>query len=250
MLFWRFLISSLFILALLLPKPSTLKISSLAILKVILYGILFYGTTAIFYFLAAEYIGSGLAMVVFYTYPAIVMLINVLFYQQRMAKIYYVALLTLFIGMLFLVNGNQFTFDLKGITLSLLSAVLYALYIITGKNCTLPPLISSFWICIGSSLTCLVSALFYDQSLIVPSHFSIWLNLLGIGIICTALPIVLLLKGLKHISSIQAAIMSVLEPVFVVVFGILLLHEQLDLMQSIGIFILLFGALLTLKPTQ
>ena len=246
MLFWRFFISSLFLFTLLVPHLNTLKIFSPLALQVAFYGIFFYGTTAIFYFIAAKYIGSGLAMVVFYTYPAMVMLINVLFYQQKMTKNYYLALIILFIGMLFLGMDGKSTFDLKGIILSLVSAFLYALYIITGKNCRLPALLSSFWICLGASLTCLITALFYDKQLIIPKHLPIWFNLGGISLLCTALPMVLLLKGLKHISSVQAAILSVLEPVFVVICGLLLLSEKIAFMQGVGIVILLSGALLTL----
>ncbi|MBA2652236.1 MAG: DMT family transporter [Tatlockia sp.] len=245
MLFWRFLISSLFIFFLLLPQLNSLKKTPIETLKVILYGLSFYGSTSIFYFMAAKYTGSGLAMVIFFTYPALVMLFNYILYKQKINRIYYLALFIIFIGMLCLVSGSQYTFNFLGLGFGLLSAVLYALYIIVSKNSTLAPLVSTFWVSLGSALICLVAALLQD-SFRVPGQLSVWLNILGIGIICTALPIVLLLKGLKHISSLQVSILSVLEPVFVVIFGILLLGEKINLTQGLGILVLLSGALLSL----
>lgn len=249
MLFWRFIVSSLFILVLLLPQLDTIVFAPYELVKVTFYGAAFYGSCSILYFLAAQYIGSGLAMVVFFTYPAIVMLINFLFYRLPINKIYYLALIIILGGLLCLVNGGQFRFDVLGLGLGILSALLYALYIIASKNSPVPPLVSTFWISIGSALTSLIASLI-DNSFLVPLSFSIWFNIFGIGIICTALPILLLLKGLKHISSLQASILSVLEPVFVVIFGVILLDEKVNLTQMIGIVIILSGALLTLLSNR
>ncbi|MBA2710044.1 MAG: DMT family transporter [Tatlockia sp.] len=249
MLFWRFLISTLFILFLLLPQLKNLKNPPIETLKVIFYGLAFYGSTSICYFFAAEYIGSGLAMVMFFTYPALIMLINCLFYKHRISWTYYLALLIIFIGMFCLISGSQFSFSLKGIGFGLLSSFLYALYIISSKSSPLSPLISTFLVSLGSTIICLTGALIH-HSFIVPKNPVVWLNICGIGIICTALPIVLLLKGLKQISSLQASILSVLEPVFVIIFGIILLDEKINLIQATGVLILLSGALLSLLSNR
>ena len=62
----------------------------------------------------------------------------------------------------------------------------------------------------------------------------------------TVIPILLMLYGLKYISSEKASILSVLEPVFVVIFGILLLGESLRFLSAVGIVLILAGALMTL----
>ncbi|WED44306.1 DMT family transporter [Legionella cardiaca] len=245
MLFWRFLVSSLFMCVLLLPQLKNLNINGIELIKITFYGAAFYGTCSILYFLAAQYIGSGLAMVIFFTYPAIVMLINFVFFRQTIGKIYYVALVVIFIGMLLLINGSKFNFNLIGVGLSLLSAVLYALYLIVSKKIAAPALVSTLFVSIGAMLISLIAA-FIDKTFIIPGGFSVWFNIGGIGIICTALPIVFLLHGLKHISSLQASILSVLEPVFVVIFGILLLGEHINITQGLGVIVLLGGALLSL----
>lgn len=245
MLFWRFLICSLFIAFFSFSVLNRRACYTKAALKIILYGIAFYSTCSIFYFLAAERIGSGLAMVIFFVYPVIVMLIERFSHHRAFSKIYIVAIIIILIGMYGLIHGQKITFDMYGIFLSTLSAVLYALYIFFSKTNPTPVLPATLMLSIGCVIICFFAAL-ADHSFQVPYSFSIWINILAIAIICTALPIIFLLEGLKRISATQAAILSVLEPVFVVIFGILLLDEKVSVVQCFSIIIILGGSLLSL----
>ena len=184
-------------------------------------------------------------MVIFFTYPAMVMFINRLVYRSKVSKTYLLSLLVLALGMLLLMNGSSGKFDALGIAFSLLSALFYALYVVVSKKSPVAPLPSTFVLSMGCILTCCIAAII-DNSLILPSNSKAWINIGGIGIICTALPIFFLLKGLKYLSTTQASILSVLEPVFVVIFGITLLGESINLIQFIGITALLGGALISL----
>jgi len=87
----------------------------------------------------------------------------------------------------------------------------------------------------------------FDASISIPYEISTWVNIFGMAFISTTLPILLLLEAMKYISSTKASILSVLEPVFVVIFGIILLDEQINLTQGFGVVIVLAGAMLTLK---
>ncbi|WP_058495669.1 DMT family transporter [Legionella drozanskii] len=245
MLFWRFLFSGLFMGLLILPQAKGQSFSRKAFINIFIYGGAFYGASSILYFVAAKNIGSGLAMVLFFTYPAIVMMLNFFLYNQPVRRSYYIAVIMIFIGMFCLMRGGSFQFNLIGILLSLLSALLYAFYIITSKNTTAPALVSTLLVCFGAMSSCFIAVL-VDHSFIVPQGTNVWLNLIGLSVICTSLPILLLLKGLQHIGSLQASILSVLEPVFVLIFGVTLLGETVSLIQFVGVAILLLGALLAL----
>lgn len=63
-------------------------------------------------------------------------------------------------------------------------------------------------------------------------------------IVATAIPIQLLLDGLKYVSPVKASILSVFEPLVTVFIGFVLLHETMSSLQSIGITIVLLGAIL------
>lgn len=249
MLFWRFVIATLFVLILLLPKYQNLYKLSKESVKVLLYGIVFYGTGTITYFMASRHIGTGLSMVIFFSFPAIVMLLNIVFYRTKVSMLYYFAFAIIIVGMICLADKQALSFDILGIVLGLLSALCYACYIFSSKRIVLSPLLSTFMVSAGCMITCLLAAVM-DSSLHIPIGAHNWFNIISMGLVCTALPILLLLQALKYISSEKASMLSVLEPIFVVIFGILLLDEQVTSLQIVGIVVVLSGALMTLLPDR
>ncbi|HHF7366354.1 TPA: DMT family transporter [Legionella bozemanae] len=245
MLFWRFLISSMIILIIMLPKIKKNNDSYKNMFLAFLTGAFFYGISTWLYFLASNYIGSGLAMVIFFTYPVLIMLLNYFFYGQSIPQVYYFAILVILMGMTLMVDLDALSFNLWGILLGIASAFFYACYIIGSKRNELSPNMSTFMVCLGCMVTSLFVSLL-NHSFAIPSSMDVWYHLFGISIIATVAPIILLLYSLKYISSEKASILSVLEPVFVVIFGVLLLGEELDFWGAVGIVFVLTGALLTL----
>jgi drug/metabolite transporter (DMT)-like permease len=146
-----------------------------------------------------------------------------------------------------LVDKDQIKFELYGILLSMLSALGYALYIVTSKRQIkeLTPLMSTLMVAIGN---CFAFGIFakFTGSFSVPHGLYLWYDIVGIAIICTAIPIILFLECLKYLSSTKASILSVLEPVAVVMVGILLLGEHVTVMQALGMMIILAGAIVVL----
>jgi drug/metabolite transporter (DMT)-like permease len=254
MLFWRFLVASLVIGILFFIKKNSYKIDLKKMSKAFVYGAIFYSGSAAFYFYAATYIGTGLAMTIFFVYPPIIILYNWVKYQQKINRIYFTTIIFTLMGMLLLIDKDELAFDLFGMILAIMSAISYAAYIICSKNQleNLSPLISTLMVSIGSC-TFFLSMSFLSGQLIIPAA-DVWPGIIAIGIICTALLILLLLEGLKYISSAKAAILSVLEPVTVVIFGILLLDEELSFLQFLGVIIMLSSAIIIqldkLKPTK
>ncbi|MFA6058616.1 MAG: DMT family transporter [Taibaiella sp.] len=245
MLFWRFLIAGVFIALVMLPKLKEIRIDIPVMLIILVASAIFYGTSTYAFFYSSTYIGTGLAMVIFFTYPAIVVLCNRFFYKHNIHKSYYISAVLIVLGLLFLADiGKDFHFF--GILLGLLSAAGYALYIMASKKYNqLHPLLSALMVSIGCCIYCFIYA-FSAKTFTVPADSAFWLHSLGLGIISTAIPILLLLEGLKYISSEKASILGVLEPVFVVLVGVLLLGEELKFLQITGVIIVLGGALLAL----
>jgi drug/metabolite transporter (DMT)-like permease len=247
MLFWRFFISTISMLIIVLPYYKDVFKDYKEGMKVLFYGVAFYSTSAIIYFIASTYIGSGLAMVICFTYPAIVMLFNIVHHKAKLSKTYSIAFALLIVGMLCLIDMTEAEFDIIGIGLGILSAIFYAGYIVVSKKSSLSPIISTFMVSIGCMITCLIASLM-DQTFALPDDPDTWFHIVGIAVVCTTVPILLFLKGLKYISSEKASMLSVLEPVFVIVFGIVLLDESITNMQVVGTIIVLSGALITMLP--
>lgn len=245
MLFWRFFISAVLVILIMLPKYKLLLQICKNDVKMLFYGIIFYGASTITYFMSSKHVGTGVAMVVLFTYPAFVMLFNVLLYKVRLNSVYYFAFFMLILGIVCLIDIHELTFDIFGIGFGILASFTYACYMLASKESSSSPMMSTLMVSVGCAITCLVVAC-ADSSFYIPSGFNTWINILGIAIICTALPILLLLKALKYINTEKASILSVLEPVFVVIFGILLLNESITSLKIIGIITILSGALITI----
>lgn len=245
MLFWRFLIASLFMCVVILPKCKQLHVQPGELTKTFFYGALFYGPSSALYFMAADIMGSGLAMVLFYTFPAMVLFMDFFFKKKTVGQFYYVAVGIILIGMLCLTFGDTTQFNLIGTGISLLSALLFAIYMMLSETSAHPAQVDTLMVCLGSTVSALLMACLEGRFL-VPNETEVWVNIIGIGIFCTSIPILLLLKGLKNISALQASILSILEPVFVIVFGVILLGEAITTVEYIGVFVLLSGALLAL----
>ena len=184
-------------------------------------------------------------MVVSFTYPAIIMIIHYLFFNTRITTHYFIALMLILSGMTLLVDTHSFALDMTGIGFGLLSALFYAAYIIANKKNVLSPIVSTLMVSIG----CMTTSFIIDYAsgtFTIPNTPHLWFNIVGLGILCTALPILFLLQSLKYISPQKASLLSVLEPVFVVIFGIMLLGESINLKQALGILVILCGAGITL----
>lgn len=246
MQFWRFLISMLVMLFILMPQYKTFDDNAVEVLKAFFSGVFFYSTSTGIYFSASKYIGTGLAVVIFFTFPVFVMLLNWLLYRTKIDKIYYLSVILIILGMVHLVDLNDLKLDMIGIGLAVLGAMIYACYIVSSKRIKVSSMVSTLMISLGCSVACLIFSL-YDESFFIPSTSFQWIHILGFGILSTALPILLLLQGLKKISAEKASILSVMEPVFVVIFGIILLDETITTTQMIGVVTILSGAIITLS---
>lgn len=244
MLFWRFFIASVGLLLFLILPRKKLSFRFKEAASACLAGGLFYVGGAAFYFVGSKYIGTGFAMVLFYVAPALVALLNWLFYHQRLNKYYYISFLCILMGVFFLVDMSNLVFDVYGILFSILAALSYAFYIVFSKSQIkdLSPLFSSFMISVGCSMIFFILAVWHGE-FFIPLNSIVWLNILAIGVISTALPIYFLLIGLKYINSTKAAIVSILEPVVTVIIGVILLDESMTWTQLIGIIVILLGAI-------
>lgn len=249
MLFWRFFISSSFMVIVLLLRAKAVKDSPKEMFIAFLNGAAFYSVSTMLYFFAVPYIGSGLSMVIFFAYPAIVMLLNGVLFRQKIPPLYYCAILIILVGMTLFVDKNEMQFDLFGIALAVVSALFYAGYMISSKKRTISSDVSTLMVSLGCMVSFLLISL-ANQTIAIPHTMLAWRNLFGIGILSTAVPILLLLRSLNSISSEKASILSVLEPVFVVIFGVALLGEPMKLRYVLGIVIVLSGALLTLTQAK
>ncbi len=248
MLFWRFFVAMLWIVSsnLVVGKNIFQHINNDSnLMKTVLLGAITYSVGSASYFLAALHIGTGLAMVIFFLFPVFVTLFAWILSDWRMNGYAFCSLLAVIIGLLLLKGTGSDALDTGGIFFAIIAALFYAIYIYRSQHSakTINSRLLTFLICFGNAAIFLLLCC-YTHTFIFPTTFKAWVYILAIGIVATAVPIQLLLDGLKYISPIKASILSVLEPVVTVIVGLSLLGETISSFQAVGIVIVLLGAIL------
>jgi drug/metabolite transporter (DMT)-like permease len=248
MLFWRFLIASLWILLFaFLTQRNIFKVhcSSKQLCKTAIFIIISYSANSALYFFASLYIGTGLAMVIFFSFPIFVALFSWVLTDWRLNRYVFISLLAVIVGLALLKGAGTKSLSLTGILLAVTAAISYAVYVYRSEHNTknMSPAFLTLIVCVGSSTVFFLGAL-ASHTFMLPSSSLMWLDVVFVGVVATALPIQLLLDGLRYISPVKASIISVLEPLVTVMAGVLLLHESISYLQFIGMLIILFGAII------
>lgn len=244
MLFWRFFIAALVLAPVVIVLKAYRKHEVRDILFAFFIGAFFFTPCSVLYFYASQAIGTGLSMVIFFMYPAIILLINHFVFNKKIAGWYYFSIAISLIGMTFFIDLSAIHADLMGVGVALTSAFFYAIYLMTITKTSLSALMSALMVSLGAIVSsALLSYVNHDFN--VPHHWGTVFNLLGMGIIASAIPLFFLLKGLTCISTEKTSMISVIEPVFVVIIGFCLLDEAMHLTQLIGIIIVLSGVFCT-----
>lgn len=249
MLFWRFCIAGLWIFLVTLVKNSKEDplhfVSKRSLILMFFLGAIGYAGSSGFYFLASEYTGTGLAMVIFFCYPIIVAFFSWMLHNKKITRSTFVALVIIIAGLFFLRYSSVNSLSMLGILFGILSAVCYAFYVMGSKHfssMTKDSNVLTMMVCFGCSFLFLILSI-SSNSFEIPHTLKSWEYFMALGVLATALPIQLMLVGLKHISSMRASIISVVEPLVTVLVGIFLLGESISHLQLLGVAIILGGAL-------
>jgi drug/metabolite transporter (DMT)-like permease len=250
MLFWRFAIASLFFLPIVAFYRHQLTIHYLNerkkdIFILLALGAFLYSGSSGFYFAATTYIGTGLAMVLFFTYPVFVLIFEWYFDNHKITFINLAAILAIITGCALLSEQPDLQIDLYGLLFALISSLSFAAYIFLSKKKinVINATFTSFIVCIGNMLTFLIISLYYD-SFIVPINYDVWVHIIALALVATALPILFLVIGLRHITATKASILSVFEPIVSLLIGIMVLNESISIIQTIGVVLIIFSAII------
>lgn len=250
MLFWRFSCASLMLPPLLLLRRCRQKHYSdkKAMLSLFLLGGLCQGVSTACYFEASRSIGTGLAMVLFFTYPIFVVALSFFLKKTPLRRPTAISLLLIMVGCALIAAGGDLTvnFDGRGFLLSLISGLCYAVYIFYSKEMsgTLSPPLATLSVCAGIACAFALYSLFGAQMLYWPQGHEIWLLIALFALIGTVLPVLLLLAGMSYLSANTVSIISVLEPIAVLGVGAFLLNEQLGATQLAGALIIMSATIL------
>ena len=230
-LFLRFGIAAFLMLVIQLARREKFPRGKI-LLQLMCMGALGYVGQSFSYLTAIKYASAGLVALLLYLYPMFVFLLSVLVLHEKATWVKVVAILIALLGTGLTVDpaGGQ----LPGILLAISAALIYSVYIIVGTN------VMKYVSAVQSSVVIFASAgavygiLTAFSGIHPPATSRGWINIIGIVLVATVIPVITFLSGLERIGPTHAAMLSTLEPVVTVLLAAWVFGERLQSIALLG----------------
>ena len=214
----------------------------------------FFFLSAYLYLVSVDYLTAGLATVIFYTYPAVVALMAVFALHERLTVRTVVALVLAMAGIV-LISGvlapQELQLSAFGIFLAVAASVSFAIYMIIGQKTVAKDeqLTLTFTMSAVSAVLC---AVLFPTQLPPLLHMTPlqWGMGFAIALLCTVLPVFLLLAAIKRIGSTKASLISILETPFSLLLAFAVLGETVTGMQGVGCLLVVTSIVVTTLPAR
>lgn len=249
----RAYLAALIFLIWLLADGSLKKLKLSEVPFYLIYGIAAGGGTFVFYMMAIESLSVSMAAMLLYTAPAFVVIFDRIFYRVPINRYKLAAVAGCFTGSFLVVKGydlSAFTGSMTGILTGLGAGVSYSLTSVLGKKAKRfhDGKMNSGLMVIFGSLAFLFLKPPYEIGGFSGTLILLYLCLAVVG---TVIPYFLYLKGIDQGIDIGAASMiATVEPVVGTVLGAVVLKETLQWPQVLGMGIMIFGILLSVKGQE
>ena len=202
-------------------------------------------------FAGLQYIAAGLARLILYLYPTLVLILSALFLKQ-VIRTKHLLSLALSYGGIVLVFYEQLAFGhdhgalMLGGGLVFASAVTYAIYLIVGSRVVLRLGSRRFTASasiVASAFVILHFMITHGPSQLAVPHQVYWLTIV-MAVFSTVLPLWLMAEALRRIGANQAALVGCVGPVSTILFANVFLSEPITLVQMSGALLVLAGVMI------
>ena len=194
-------------------------------------------------------IDSAMAGILMATMPISTILLSHIFLDdEKMSKQKFIGFIISFIGVfvliyrddLFINNSISETFESQ--LLVILGATLYAFAAIYGKKYKITdPLSASTGTILFATFFMTIYLIFIDQSKPSYSHLLLDMNILLLGVLCTAIATIIYFQILQSEGASFISMMNFLIPLWAILFGIIILNDQFSWNYIFGLLVILFG---------
>jgi len=223
-IWWRCLFAAILLGVFCWYKKINLNIANKRDWKTIIISGLFFGAHWVTYFYALQLSNVAIGMLSLFTYPIITALLEPIFFNSKLNVKHVLLGIIVLIGIYFLTP--EFTLEnnyTKGVLFGLISSIFYAL-----RNILLKKKIAHYH---GSML------MFYQMVIVTmvlwPAFFFFemnpstndWSALIVLALVTTAIGHTLFVMSFKNFSISAASIMSSIQPIYGILFGLLFLNE-------------------------
>jgi len=247
MMVYRFAFGCLGILAVLLWQRTNLKVSLVELAEISLLA-LFYDVEALLMILGYNYMPSGVATTLVFSYPIWTELLMLLFFHERFSWPTIGAMTLAFAGVACMSGiGGDADIQPLGVVIELAAGFSYALYMVSMPHMRvrhMGGLKLTFYVFLMGMVFFAIFSFFFDGIEMAKST-DMLVNLALLGIVSTALSNVTLIPAIEQIGATLTAILGAFEPLTAMVISILVFGDTLTPAIGAG-FVLIIGAVLTL----
>ncbi|MCU9849764.1 DMT family transporter [Defluviimonas sp. WL0024] len=210
--------------------------------------------TALGFIGAVAFIDVSLAALIFYSHPFLVALISHLRGEARMSANRFVWIASAIAGLALVFGLKLASLAPLGIALSLVGmvAVTVLIFTVAGLSAEVGPIPANLFMTTWSCLYLLAFALAAPLTglaapMTLPGSVAGWIAILGAGVTTTT-GYVLFFVGARIVGTARAAVWTVTEPLFAIIFAVLLIGETLSASQWLGVAIVI-GSLIRFETT-
>ena len=243
--FGRFFFGSLILLVIILIKPGArLRLERRQLLRIFALS-LFYAAMPVLLYESYNYLNSGLATTLHFTYPVIVIIIMTLFFGNKINLKQMICTALCAAGMILMCDPGDSAHTV-GIVLAVISGLAYALYIVfLGRSAlnSVPALTLCFWLSTFSAVEIgIVAAVTGKMSFTISPRG--WIAEFMLALFCTVFALMMFQKGVFLCGEVKASLLSTFEPITSAVVGVIVFNESITLKTALGIVAILLSAIL------
>lgn len=237
-LLYRFLFAMLALAGILLLDKQSFRIRRQDILPLLLLAF-FYNVSAVFLFWGYQSMSSGVATTIHFMYPVLTTLIMMIFFREKKSLWRMGAIALAIAGVFFLSHGDTTgTITFSGIIIVLISALGYALYLVTVsqlKKLEMKGLKMTFYVFLFGSIILCGGVSLFGQGITPIADGTQLGNLVMLALVPTVVSNLALVRAIKYIGSTLTSVLGAMEPVTAVGVGILIFGEAFTTSIALGI---------------
>lgn len=251
LLFDKFLYAAILMWAFIFIRKINFRLSREAMKPMILIMLSYIGIATTLY-LSFDYISGSLATIISFTYPAIVIAVEMLRGKEKVRAMKIIAVILSLIGMCLIVWAPGLKIQIIGVMFAFACALCYTVYIIELSSDKLEgvhPLVTPGYVLAAATVfnffRCLISG-----NPLFTSNAEQFGYMILLAVVCAFIAILCYCVGVRMIGPTNASIINTFEPACACVFGYFIIGDEITLSMIIGGVMIITAVLLTSLPDK
>ena len=249
-LFYRYLFAFAGLVLLVKLNGSPFRIKREELPWLLLNGVMMF-LSSLFLFLSYEVMDVGIASTLLFVYPVMIALIMTLGFREKMSLVALASIVIALSGVAALCTGDNVSW--RGIIYVILSALVYAVYIVCVKVSPLKNMASDTltMYCLAIGTVGFIVRLDFGCSIpAIPPTVLAWTCAVLLALLPTMVSLYATALAIRFVGATATGILGALEPLTGVAIGVLVFGEALTIRLGAGIVLILIGVILLIQEKK